>query len=82
LNKTNPSTTIKFNIASEHTESIEIEIYNAKGQIVDSILINSSTHSPIHSVTWNASGFSSGVYLYKLIADGKEVAANKMLLMK
>jgi hypothetical protein len=74
-NPFNPSTAISFDLT---TKNAKLEIYNYKGQKVDEL----SVHNNQSSITWEADNFSSGVYLYKLIADGKEVASNKMLLLK
>jgi hypothetical protein len=81
-NPFNPTTTISFELNNEQNEQVRIEIYNIKGRLVDSIPIHSSTLSPCNSVTWNADRFASGVYFYKLVADGKDVASKKMLLLK
>jgi hypothetical protein len=78
-NPFNPSTTISFSISTEQKENSEIQIFNTKGQKVEVLTINSAMDD---SVIWNADRFSSGVYFYKLMADGKEVASKKMLLLK
>ncbi|MDO9576652.1 MAG: FlgD immunoglobulin-like domain containing protein [Candidatus Cloacimonadales bacterium] len=84
-NPFNPSTEISFETTNLH-EDARIEIYNSKGQKVTNLPI---TQSPNHqiSVEWdgtNSIGKScpSGVYLYKLVSGEKELAANKMLLLK
>ncbi|MFC1898590.1 SBBP repeat-containing protein [Candidatus Cloacimonadota bacterium] len=83
-NPFNPSTTINFSI--DPNEQYELSIYNLKGQIVKTFLVNSSTDLPINSVTWNGDDDSgepvtSGVYLYKLKSGNTEIS-KKMLLMK
>ena len=80
-NPFNPTTTIHFETTNLH-ENAQIEIYNIKGRRVDTIPIYSSTHAPMYSVIWNAKKFSSGVYFYKLVVDGKEMAVKKCLLLK
>ena len=80
-NPFNPQTTISFETTFLQ-EDARIEIYNTKGQKVDSIPIYPSTHSPINSVVWNSVGFSSGVYFYKLTVNGKTLDTKKMLLLK
>jgi hypothetical protein len=79
-NPFNPITTISFETTNLH-DTARIEIYNIKGQLVETIPIHSSTHSPINSVIWNAEGFSSGLYFYKL-SSGKDTVSKKMLLLK
>ena len=81
-NPFNPETTISFDISCEDAKDTKLEIYNVKGQKVESIPIYSFTHSPINSVIWNADKFSSGVYFYKLVNDNKTLVTKKMLLMK
>jgi len=75
-NPFNPTTTISF----ENTfsiESIQIEIYNAKGQIVDTLPVGQNATS----ITWDATNQASGIYFYKLTTDNKTIA-KKMVLMK
>ena len=81
-NPFNPSTTISFNLTTEHTENTQILIYNTKGQRVDSIPIYPSTHSHGNSVIWNAERLASGVYFYKLNVNGKIIGSKKCLLIK
>jgi hypothetical protein len=44
-------------------------------------LVNSFQDKGIYELTFNANGFSSGIYFFKLNANGKQ-QINKMLLMK
>ena len=84
------STTISFNLITEHTENTEIFIYNCKGQKVRVLeCINSfdaqATESLSH-ITWdgkddNGRNVSSGVYFYKLQSK-KCYSTKKMILMK
>ena len=75
-NPFNPSTTISF--TTELTENTEIQIYNIKGQLVDTLPVNLSESEG--NITWDASKYSSGVYFYKLnIADSP---IKKMVLLK
>jgi len=85
-NPFNPTTEIRFQISDfSENESAQIEIYNLKGQIVKVYTVILSGVEG--SITWNGTDqtnkpVSSGVYFYKLIAGGKEVASKKMLLLK
>ena len=76
-NPFNPSTEISFQM-SDVGEFAKIEIYNTKGQRVEQISVVRGRAS----VVWDAEKFASGVYFYKLVADGKEVDTKKMLLLK
>jgi subtilisin family serine protease len=76
-NPFNPSTTIIFDLprAAEY----ELRIYNALGQQVHEQIGRSGAGRV--SVKWNAGEFASGVYLYKVEADGY-AETRKMLLLK
>jgi len=74
-NPFNPVTTISFDI--KEGETGKFEIYNLKGQKIASELFEQGSHSYI----WNAEGFASGVYFYKL-QTASYSKVNKMLLLK
>ena len=80
-NPFNPTTTISFSISNELNEQIKLEIFNVKGQKADQLILNNE-ELRIGKVIWNAEGFSSGIYYYKLTANGKTLDTKKMLLMK
>jgi hypothetical protein len=77
-NPFNPSTTISYSIP-ENAE-VTLEVFNAVGQKVET-LVSGVQNAGSHSVSFNASNLSSGVYLYKL-TSGDRVQVNKMLLVK
>lgn len=82
-NPFNPETTILYDLAK--AGNVRLDIYNLKGQKVKS-LVNEVQDSGKHTIIWqgdNQTGdaVSSGVYLYKLKASGKE-EVKKMTLMK
>ena len=74
-NPFNPFTTIKFELPY-HKKNGFLEIYNIRGQKIDEIAINSQQTA----VIWNAEGFASGIYLYKL--NIKDSPIKKMILIK
>ncbi len=87
-NPFNPATTISYQLPKE--SYVTITIYNMIGQIVKT-LISTEQSAGYYSLMWNAAddnnrSVSSGVYLYKIIAQsqGKNVFVNtkKMLLLK
>lgn len=78
-NPFNPSTKISFSLNYIAIKA-EVQIYNIKGQKVDTLPVTMSGFEG--SVTWNAEKFASGVYFYKLVADGKTMDSRKMLLLK
>lgn len=77
-NPFNPSTNIKFAIPK--ASNVKITIYDAIGKEVRT-LMNNELNAGTHTIRWNASGFASGIYLYRIEA-GNFVQVNKMLLLK
>jgi hypothetical protein len=77
-NPFNPTTTITFNLPK--SEFVTLKIYDILGNEV-AVLVNNEMNSGIHSINWNASQLSSGVYIYTISSQGK-VMSNKMLLLK
>jgi photosystem II stability/assembly factor-like uncharacterized protein len=77
-NPFNPSTKIKFSI----TESgfTELKIYNSLGQEVET-LVNKELPAGIYVFDWNADGFPSGVYFYRLNSQ-KYNQTKKAILVK
>ncbi|MBO6524072.1 MAG: PQQ-dependent sugar dehydrogenase [Balneolaceae bacterium] len=78
-NPFNPTTQIQFVLPA--AGFVELEVYNAIGQKVTS-LVNRQMTAQQHEVTFNAANMNSGVYLYSLKVDGERVQTRKMLLMK
>jgi flagellar hook assembly protein FlgD len=77
-NPFNPSTTISFAIPEKG--NVAIDIYNVAGQKIKT-LVNGYMNAGEHSVKWDASGCSAGVYFYKVKA-GKFERTMKMMLMR
>jgi len=84
-NPFNPTTTISFDLALEHPGSVELAIYNVKGQEVKTFEIE-NVSTGLHEVVWNGTDMneqpvSSGIYFYKVSAENI-VISKKMLLLK
>jgi len=77
-NPFNPSTLINFTLA--RSSFVTLKIYNILGNEVTT-LVNKVIPGGNHEVKFDATGLSSGVYLYSLTA-GDFVETKKMLLMK
>lgn len=77
-NPFNPSTKINFSIPK--SGMVDLRVFDILGREV-AALINGMTQAGTHSVEFNASELSSGVYLYTLKA-GDFKATKKMLLIK
>ena len=77
-NPFNPSTNIKFSLAKN--EVVKITVYDMTGREMK-ILVNRQFNSGVHSVNFDASNYSSGVYFYKLeSAEFNDV--KKMVVLK
>ncbi len=77
-NPFNPTTTIKYSIPSD--QEVRLNIYNLLGEKVTA-LVDGLQKAGQHEVRFNASKYTSGVYMYKLEA-GSQSTIRKMILMK
>ncbi len=77
-NPFNPATVIMFQLPV--ASSVTLKIYDLLGREVRT-LINGREGAGIHSVTFNAGGLASGVYLYRLQA-GSPSDTKKLILLK
>lgn len=77
-NPFNPMTTIGFSLPEE--DYVRLTVYNTAGQQV-AVLEDGAMQAGSHTVTWDAAGRPSGIYLYRLEA-GKHTATQKMLLLR
>lgn len=84
-NPFNPQTTIKFAVEALNPELTEIDIFNAKGQLIKNLISDYLTNG-IHTVTWNGKNDNgndvpSGIYFYKM-RSGSYTNTRKMILLK
>jgi len=77
-NPFNPKTTIEFDLPK--STRVTVKVFNLLGEEV-ATLLSTSLPSGSHSVEWDASKMTSGVYLYRLQADDY-VETRKMVMMK
>ena len=77
-NPFNPETVIGY--ALPIRSDVKLTIYNLRGEEV-ALLIDGTMPAGNHQVSWDASGFASGIYFYRLQADDF-VQTRKMLLLK
>jgi hypothetical protein len=77
-NPFNPSTTIGYTLSE--AGPVTLSIYTMTGQRV-ATLVNESQPAGQHRHSWDARGFASGVYYYRLRANGMDVT-RKMTLIK
>lgn len=82
-NPFNPATTISFRL--EQKAGVNLTVYNILGEKVK-VLIDGDREAGSQAVTWdgtdaNGAGVASGLYFYRLTADG-QTFTRKMTLMK
>jgi hypothetical protein len=77
-NPFNPATVINFTLPEQ--TNVKVIIYDALGNQVE-VIADGVKSAGSHSIKWNATNYSSGIYFYKL-ETGKFVQVRKMILMK
>lgn len=76
-NPFNPDTQIRYGIPE--SSHVQITVYNTLGQRVTT-LVNETQTAGWHNVRFDASGLSSGMYLYQISADGVNQTRTMMLV--
>lgn len=66
-NPFNPATKISYELAK--TDNVKLVVYNMKGELVQT-LITGSQKAGLHSVTFDGSTLSSGIYFCKMQSSG------------
>ncbi|MGD0339965.1 MAG: T9SS type A sorting domain-containing protein [Bacteroidota bacterium] len=64
-NPFNPSTNIRFSLPK--ASDVNLSIYNILGERI-AVVVSEHMNAGTHLAEWNASGFASGVYFYRLSA--------------
>ncbi|MBK9332597.1 MAG: T9SS type A sorting domain-containing protein [Ignavibacteria bacterium] len=77
-NPFNPSTSISYDLPADG--SVILKIFNVSGKEITT-LVNEVKTAGYHTVNFNASGLSSGVYYYTISA-GNYRASKKMILLR
>jgi hypothetical protein len=77
-NPFNPETRISYQLAV--SSMVTLNVYDPLGREV-AMLVNEERPAGTYSVQWNASGFSSGTYFYRMIS-GNFVETRKMILLR
>jgi hypothetical protein len=77
-NPFNPSTTIKFQV--KEAGFVSLKVYNIAGREVETI-VNEKKIAGTYQAAFNASKYASGVYFYRLTANGFN-STKKMMLIK
>ncbi len=77
-NPFNPVTQIRYSLPT--AAHAILKVYDLLGREVE-VLVNSRQPASEHRVSWDASAFASGVYIYRL-QTGENTLAKKLLLLK
>jgi hypothetical protein len=77
-NPFNPNTSIEFDIAKEGFT--RLEVYDIAGNFTEE-LVKDNLKAGTYKINWNAVNLSSGVYFYRLTAEGYS-ETRKMILLK
>ena len=77
-NPFNPTTIINYELPI--TNDVELSIYNVIGQKITTLL-REIKQAGTHQVEWDATGYASGVYYYKIEA-GEFVDVRRMVLLR
>jgi len=77
-NPFNPTTNIQFGL--DKASDVRLEVFNMLGQSVG-VLINEQRSAGFHTVTFDATSFSSGIYMYRITANGNQIT-KRMTLIK
>ncbi len=77
-NPFNAITTITYQLPE--AGNVNLSVYNLSGQRI-ATLVDGVKSAGEHTITWDASEYSSGIYFYRLVA-GDEVFTKRMTLLK
>jgi len=77
-NPFNPSTTIQFSL--NRASDVTLEVFNITGQRI-ATLVNETLSAGSHQHSFDASGFSSGIYIYRLRTP-EQMLTRQMILIK
>jgi hypothetical protein len=78
-NPFNPSTSITYTVSSE--TGVSILVFDVNGRIVDRLIEAKNHSNGSFEVSWDAEGFTSGVYFIKMITENS-IKTQKVMLIK
>lgn len=78
-NPFNPVTEISFSIPESSV--VDLSVFDTAGKLVRTLVNEKRTYGR-YTVSFDGSGLNSGIYFYRLQADGRTIDAKRMLLIK
>ena len=78
-NPFNPSTTIPYYLPESAT--VKLEVFNLLGKRIR-LLVSERKEAGRHTVTFDGSTESSGIYIYRLTVGGEVISTKKLTLLK
>lgn len=78
-NPFNPSTVISYQLPA--VSHVDLSVYNLIRQKV-ATLVSEKKNAGYHQLEWDASGFASGMYYYRMSTDAGYVETRKLVLLK
>jgi hypothetical protein len=78
-NPFNPYTKITFSVSQKSL--IVIKVYDVLGRVKE-ILVNGQMSPSKYELTLDASKYSTGVYFYQMIVDGRILDTKKFIVLK
>ena len=79
-NPFNPMTTISFEIPLNNIDHVNINVYDLAGRITEQ-LIKEKLRTGFHTIQWDASSHSAGIYFLELVSKNKRLV-QKLILLK
>ena len=79
-NPFNPSTTIPFEL--DEPTDVTFTVYDIMGRTISVVSDNQSFNAGEHTLTFNAEGLPSGIYIYRMELGTGETRTQKMTLIK
>ncbi len=78
-NPFNPTTVISYQLPV--ISNVELSVFNIIGQKMTT-LVNRKQQAGMYNVEWNANGYASGIYFYRIKTDRGFVQTKKLVLQK
>jgi rhodanese-related sulfurtransferase len=86
-NPFNPVTTISYRVGKLletrciASLTVNLSIFNIRGQLI-ATLVSENQPAGVYTIQWDGSGFTSGIYFYKLTIDKFFIQTKKLILLE